>query len=111
MRVEIDRAKVLDVSRDNIRDVAPRRARVARHAPGVTLSTMFCQHAGTITADEQRARTYHTRAPVPHICVAPNAEVELEGPTSPVQCRSASLMSTSERHDTQVQRISYVIWR
>lgn len=37
MREEVDRVKVLDVGRDDARDVAPRRARVAGHAPRVAL--------------------------------------------------------------------------
>ncbi len=37
VRVEVDRVEVLDVGRDDAGNVAPGRARVAGHAPGVAL--------------------------------------------------------------------------
>ena len=37
MRVEIDGVEVLNIRGDDARDVAPRRTRVARHAPRVAL--------------------------------------------------------------------------
>ena len=37
MRIEIDGIEVLNIRGDDARDVAPRRARIARHTPRVAL--------------------------------------------------------------------------
>lgn len=57
---------------------------------------------------ERDVVTYDTRAPVPDVRVAPDAQVELEGPVGCVQCRPAGCVSTTRRcklpQDTHVMR-------
>ena len=75
VRVKVDRIEVLDVCSDDARNVVPCRAGIVRHTPRVAL----CRSVVSDKGDEQVwEETYDAASPVPHVCLTPDTETEVE---------------------------------